>query len=367
MKILVIEDEEAIRETLVILLEMNGYEVANAPDGETGVTLAAQAPDLILCDIGLPGIDGYEVLKRVRENPASRDVPFVFLTAHADRGAQRRGMELGADDYVTKPFTEHDIVQAIQARIRRQAPLKERVQQLLAERRSQAQADWSHELMTPLNGVLGGLELIESEADSIRPAELKELLSLVRAGAERQHMLSKKLVLFHELEREKAGPPRPDRRCEAGLVVPPAAEAAAAAERRRADLQVDCEPGRIGLDMAHVTAAVRELVENAARYSPVGTPIRVTGRAEAGGYRIEVADEGEGLTAEEQGHVGPFVRFRRPGEMRPGLGLGLAIAEAVAQIGGGTMRGHRGPGGEGWRVELEFKAPAAAGAAAGQK
>ena len=129
MKILVIEDEDAIRETLEMLLEINGYEVLKAPDGETGLQLVAQAPDLILCDIGLPGIDGYEVLKRVRETPAARDLPFVFLTAHADRGAQRRGMELGADDFVTKPFTEHDIVQAIQARIRRQAPLKERLQQ----------------------------------------------------------------------------------------------------------------------------------------------------------------------------------------------------------------------------------------------
>jgi two-component system sensor histidine kinase/response regulator len=83
-------------------------------------------------------------------------------------------MALGADDYITKPFTERAMVEAISAQVRRQQPLRERLQQLLAERSMVIGANWSHELMTPLNGVLGGLEMIEEEADNIQPGELKE-------------------------------------------------------------------------------------------------------------------------------------------------------------------------------------------------
>ncbi len=167
MKILIIEDEPAIRETLRDLLEFNGHIVTAAEDGLRGVELARECPDLILCDVGLPELDGYEVITEVRKQPQGRDIPFIFLTARAERQDQRRGMALGADDYITKPFTERDIVDAIAARIHRQQPLRERIEQLLEERRTLIGANWSHELMTPLNGVLGGLELIEEEAEKI--------------------------------------------------------------------------------------------------------------------------------------------------------------------------------------------------------
>jgi CheY-like chemotaxis protein len=83
MKILIIEDEPAIRETLQDLLEINGHTVVAAPDGRRGVELARDCPELILCDIGLPGLDGYQVIAEVQKLPQSRDIPFIFLTARA--------------------------------------------------------------------------------------------------------------------------------------------------------------------------------------------------------------------------------------------------------------------------------------------
>jgi CheY-like chemotaxis protein len=243
MKILIIEDESAIRDTLREILELNRYTVIAAADGPAGVKLAEQSPDLIFCDIGLPGLDGFQVLTAVRALPTGRDVPFVFLTARAERRDQRQGMALGADDYITKPFTERDIIDAVQARVRRQQPLRERLAQLLDERRSELGAEWSHELMTPLNGVLGGLELIEGEADTIDPSELKELLGLIRAGAERQHALSRKLVLHFELERMRVSPPAKTPRGSAPDALTTGAQRAAKAEKRPADVGVRADPG----------------------------------------------------------------------------------------------------------------------------
>lgn len=117
MKILIIEDDESIRLTLQDLLELNGHTVLAAATGPEGLDLARDQPEMIICDIGLPGLDGHQVLAAIREMPECREVTFIFLTARAERGDMRRGMAGGADDYITKPFTERDILEAIAARV----------------------------------------------------------------------------------------------------------------------------------------------------------------------------------------------------------------------------------------------------------
>jgi DNA-binding response OmpR family regulator/anti-sigma regulatory factor (Ser/Thr protein kinase) len=338
MKILIIEDESAIRETLKDILELNGYTILAAADGPAGVTLAAHGPDIIFCDIGLPGMDGFQVLTAIRALPSGRDVPFVFLTARSDRSDQRRGMGLGADDYITKPFTEREILDAIQARVHRQQPLRDRLAQLLDERRSELGAQWSHELMTPLNGVLGGLELIEAEVESIDPSELKELLGLIRAGAERQHALSRKLVLYFELERLRGSPPAKTPRGCARDGIATGAQRAAQAEKRLADISVRAEPAFVRLNEAHLAAAVEELVANALRFSKAGQPVTVVGTAREGRYLVEVTDCGPGMTADQRAQVAAFRQFDRPKFNQQGLGLGLAIARSAAELAGGRLQ-----------------------------
>lgn len=117
-KILVIEDQEDVRENIVELLELSNYEVASASDGKEGVKKALDAPpDLILCDIMMPGMDGYEVLYLLTKNPTTSALPFIFLTAKAEKQDFRKGMSMGADDYITKPFEEMDLLGAIERRL----------------------------------------------------------------------------------------------------------------------------------------------------------------------------------------------------------------------------------------------------------
>jgi signal transduction histidine kinase len=338
MKILVIEDEAAIRETLSDLLEINGHTVTAAPDGARGVELARERPDMIFCDIGLPEMDGYAVIAAVQAMPECRDIPFVFLTARAERNDQRRGMALGADDYITKPFTEREILDAIAARVRRQQPLRERVEQLMAERNTQIRANWSHELLTPLNGVLGGLEMIEEEADGIRPSELRTLLKLIRDGAERQQALSHKLMWYYELERLQVAPPAtPAPVIDAVEPISTAARRAATDENRAADLEVRCASAKLWISESHLARAVSELVANAFRFSPPGKRVIVSTSSRDGRYAIEILDEGIGMTADECTHFGPFVQFGRKKREQQGLGLGLAIARSIARLAGGTL------------------------------
>jgi two-component system OmpR family response regulator len=119
-QLLIIEDEDQIRKNLVELLTLSGFEVASASSGLSGVALALQRPpDLILCDIMMPQMDGYQVLEAIRMNPRLAHLPFVFLTAKADMVDLRRGMSLGADDYLTKPFSIKDLLAAIESRLKR--------------------------------------------------------------------------------------------------------------------------------------------------------------------------------------------------------------------------------------------------------
>jgi len=117
-KILVIEDQEDVRENIVELLELSNYEVSSASDGKMGVKMALDTPpDLILCDIMMPGMDGYEVLYLLSKNPNTSSLPFIFLTAKAEKQDFRKGMSMGADDYITKPFEEMDLLGAIERRL----------------------------------------------------------------------------------------------------------------------------------------------------------------------------------------------------------------------------------------------------------
>ncbi len=119
-KILVIEDEPEMRRNITALLRYHGYEPIEAENGRKGVDLARrEKPDLILCDVMMPELDGYGVLQTLQQDAGLALIPFVFLTAKGDKDNLRSGMNLGADDYLTKPVANTDLVQAIEARLRR--------------------------------------------------------------------------------------------------------------------------------------------------------------------------------------------------------------------------------------------------------
>jgi len=360
MKILLIEDDPAISEMLCELLELNGHSVLAATDGETGVRLAAEHPELVLCDVGLPGKSGYEVIQEIQRLPGGNDMPFIFLTALADRANQRRGMALGADDYITKPFTEREILDAIAARVGRQRRLRTRIKELIEQHRREVSADWSHELMAPLTGVLGGLQLIEMEGGNISAAELKELLGLIRGGAERQQRLARKLIRYFELERLRDAPRQPTTwQCHVETSIAAAAARAADENQRQTDLRVECAAGEVALPEEYLIDAVSELVGNAFRFSSPGQTVVVSGRAVGREYRIEVLDGGPGMSPAEREQVAAFTQFPRLHRMPQGLGLGLAIARLTADLAGGRVTLAEGNAGCGLQVIVELPLMAA--------
>ena len=153
-KVLLIEDDASLRENTAELLELAGYSVATAPNGSIGIQKAhSENPDVIVCDIMMPEVDGYGVLEAMSQDKKLQSVPFIFLSAKTERQEVRKGMDLGADDYLTKPFLEDELISAIESRMAKAT--------LLAQKNK----DEGITNGAPLNGIERLTELFESQGE----------------------------------------------------------------------------------------------------------------------------------------------------------------------------------------------------------
>ena len=354
-KVLVIEDDASWRTLVEIQLQAAGHTVLTAADGLAGLALAAEKPDVILCDIVMPRFDGFDVLEALHQQPGLSEIPFIFLTGKTTRADQRKGMVLGADDYLTKPFQPEELFASIAGVLAKRALLAQRLRHYTEEHHSEITAAWAHELLTPLNGILGAASLLESESGAISQSELRELARTIRVSAQRQQTLARKLMYHFQLEQFR----------ESGWTDPTAAvevradledEVLGLAEQagRSADLRLDCAPAAVRVNPAWLRAAAGELAENAFKFSPAGSLVTVTGRLIGGLYRIEVIDRGPGMSAEERESIAPFRQFGRARQEQQGLGLGLAIAQNVAGLHQGSLSLGPGPDGTGVCAILEL-------------
>ena len=154
-KILVIDDEAWLREMVHMALAQKGYDVVEAENGAEGVEVARKAlPDLVLCDVNMEKGDGYSTLSSLRQEATTASIPFILMTGLADHAGMRHGMELGADDYLPKPFTIEGLYAAVEARLRKAQTVREEAERKLAHLRDNISLMLPHELRTPLNGIL---------------------------------------------------------------------------------------------------------------------------------------------------------------------------------------------------------------------
>src|SRR5881394_1281721 len=153
-KVLVIDDEELFREATVCALQRRGFDAHEAPDGAVGAELARRLlPDVIVCDINMARMDGYAVLESLRQEPSTATIPFILMTGLGDPETMRRGMNLGADDYLTKPFTSAQLYSAVDARLKKNQVLRANAERKLADLRANLSLALPHEMITPLNGI----------------------------------------------------------------------------------------------------------------------------------------------------------------------------------------------------------------------
>ncbi len=364
MKILVIDDEDGLREMVQMALERRGFEVAQAENGAVGVECARQLlPDLVLCDVNMQQMDGYGALAALRAEPSTATIPFILMTGRADNAGMRQGMELGADDYLPKPFSIDALYAAVDARLKKVAVVRQVAEKKLADLRDNISLMLPHELRTPLNGILAYGEMLATDAASLPPEEVAEMGQVIYDSGKRLERLIENFLIYAQIELLAADPQKVAALQQKQTKSPAAlierqARAQAALAKREADLTFELSDRPLPISEEYLSRIVDELVHNAFKFSEAGTPVRVSLFSQDGQPCLSVTDQGRGFETEHIQRVGAYMQFERKMQEQQGLGLGLAIAKGLTELHGGvfSIQSKRGAGAT---VMGKFKKPAA--------
>ncbi|MEP7287869.1 MAG: hybrid sensor histidine kinase/response regulator [Chloroflexota bacterium] len=342
--ILVIDDEQSIMENIVETLEYYEYSTLSAPNGAIGLQLARQhLPDLILCDVMMPEMDGYRMLLALRSDPITSLIPLMFLSAKVDRQSVRYGIELGADDYLTKPFIPEELISAVNARLKRQELIADEYAKRLESLYDSVLHTLPHELRTPLVGILGLSELMSMDGRNMNGDEIVEMAETIHRSGKRLHKLIENFLLYAQLEIIRKDPRRLNairaQHCEhPGQVIRSIASEQAKQANRENDLILEVlDVDSVQIAQENLQKIILELVDNALKFSSPGMPVQVNASAHNGNYILTVNDYGIGMTPDEIAKIGVYVQFERRLREQQGMGLGLAIASLIAELYNGEL------------------------------
>ena len=346
--VLAIEDESSILDNILEILRLGGMDAHGAMDGLEGIEKAFKLnPDLILCDINMPEMDGYGVLMEIRSDPRTSHIPFIFLTAYVDRPFQRRGMNMGAADYLTKPFNAKELLDTVKAQLEKHEEQEARRTAEVERLRNNMVMALPHELRTPLTGIISCADILLMDFDDqITPdiGRIEQMLRIIhRSGQRLQHLIENYLI-YSQIELYTSDPEKmpPLTRGE-GLAFPTLVTKDVAADvaesvQRADDLtirkSVDAE---VKVTRANLVKIVSELVSNAFKFSAEGKPVTVETDIDDGEFRLRVIDEGRGLSKEAIAILGAYMQFDRSIYEQQGIGLGLIIAKRLAELHGGRL------------------------------
>ncbi|KKD37156.1 MAG: response regulator [Limnoraphis robusta] len=344
-RILVIEDESDVREIILDILEAEEFEVRGAENGRDGVELAKEyLPDLVICDVMMPEMDGYDVLKTLRQNKNTSTIPFIFLTAKATRENLRYGMNLGADDYLTKPFSRKDLLNAISSRIQKKDAIDQKTQEHLDELRSSLTLSLPHELRTPLNGILGLSQLLIEDFTEMEAVEVQPMLADIHTSAQRLYRLISNFLLYadlellvHDSERMKFWP-KGSVKDPNTLITKVADEMLESLPERQSDFNLELENNcEVKLPEEIFKKIVEELLNNAFKFSEESQKVGLKSEVYSQTYSLEFINQGRGMTSDQIAKLGAYKQFDRGRAEHQGAGLGLAIVKRLLDLHGGEL------------------------------
>jgi len=342
-KILVIEDEEYVRFNILKLLQFEDFHAIGAENGFVGAQLAKEEiPDLILCDIMMPELNGYDVRKILSQDPLTATIPFIFVTAKTDQADFRLGMLSGADDYVTKPFTRNDLLNAVWTRLDKQKAINTQFQHKLNKLCGNINDSLPYELMMPLHEIQEALQTLTNEYDSIERHKILEMTTEAYASSLRLQRLSQNFLFYALIETTATDPEQVKRLRSKSLslvknLITDIANEKAKELKREADLHLELQDAKVSISEANLAKIVEELTDNACKFSLPGTPIVIESVFNDNMFTLFVTNQGQGMTIEQIANLGAYVQFERKLYGQTGSGLGLTIAKRLSELHGGEL------------------------------
>ena len=344
--ILVVEDDTHLMEGIRDILELNHYAVLTATNGVRGLEALEDRPappDLIVSDIMMPQMDGYEFFDRVRADQNWVKIPFIFLTAKGERDDIHRGKQMGAEDYVIKPFDAEDLLVAVESRLKRHQQMMDIQEKEVGEVKGQIMNIINHEFRTPLTYIVAYADMMNQDSGALNDDDSKVFLRGIGAGANRLRRLVENFIMLVGLLTGDAQETFEWRKMPFAsyndMLRVVMGKYAPLAEEKKLSLTytVDNNLPAITSDAEYLTAALECLIDNALKFTTEpGQAIHVHVYQERDTICFEVRDEGQGIPEDVLPKIfQPFFQHDRETNEQQGAGSGLAIVAGVMKLHGG--------------------------------
>lgn len=349
-RILIIEDEVDIRTDLAKALELSGYSTMQATNGIEGLALAKETnPDLVISDIMMPELDGYGVLHELQKSPKTNTIPFIFLSAKSSRGDVRDGMNLGADDYITKPFDIDELINAVNRRLEKKNIAETKYNEKFEALSDNLRRSMPHEIRTPLNIVLGLSEFLRKNYDYTTHKDAMEMLHNINDAGKRLQRLFENYLFYANLEVNAANPAevtmmRSKKSSLVEYLIKDVIMYMAGNAGRSNDIQLDLQDGSVCMSENLLVKLLEELMDNAFKFSERGQPVKIFTNNHSNYHLIHITDYGRGMTKDQIDNIGAYIQFERKVFEQQGSGLGLTIVQRLATLHGGDISIESEPG-----------------------
>jgi two-component system, sensor histidine kinase and response regulator len=335
--LLVVDDQEANIQVLGAMLGKLGFEIVPATDVTEALNrLAARRPDLILLDLLLPTLDGFDLCRRIQENPAWADIPIIFLSDSDDKALVVKALESGGVDYITKPFNKLELV----SRVRTQLMLKTARDHLrkLAQDKEELLGMISHHLQNHFAGIEMSAQVLLNRVATDDKSHTRLLVEIKNASS-RMRGFVKSFLANSEAEHRLVIKMENVNLADAAGHIARQYEGAADAKGIALRLHVGKEMASVRADVTALMQVLDNLVSNAIKFSPSGKEVRLAVIPNEAYLECHVQDQGAGFTKEDKAAMfGRYARLStRPTGGEPSTGLGLSIAKKLTQAMGGEL------------------------------
>jgi signal transduction histidine kinase len=349
--ILLVEDDHELLDGLGDVLEGSGFDVMRAENGVIALQQLREAPvppSLIISDIDMPEMDGYQLLEAVRQHDIWLEIPVIFLTALSSPPQVRQGLVAGIDHYVTKPFETSDLLLIVQNKLNRREQIRRAATDQMRQIKRDILTILNHEFRTPLTPVIAYAEMLAQDIDELSAEDMKQFVDSIRSGAWRLERLVTTLILLVELETGEARQTFQTRRTiiydvndilyQLQQYVQPVV-----AQRQ---LQLNVHPPLTTLptfiaDPEYLIEALKRLLDNAVKFSDkpnTAISLSIYPGEDRHTVLISVADQGRGIPQKELDAIfDPFYQVNRPYYEDQGIGAGLTIVRRIAELHGGEV------------------------------
>lgn len=359
-RIVIIDDDPDILDTVSRVLHSEYHDVTVAANGAQGIqSVKTRQPDLVLCDISMPLTDGYAVYQALKNDPKTNSIPFVFLTARGSRSDQRKGMDLGADDYLIKPFSAKELLSCVRTQIVKHHVITDRYENTLRMVRKNIIYALPHELRTPLSQIIGYAGLLELEqTDPVMASFVRDYGARITKASQRLEHLIENYLVYAQIEIVSSSPEELEKlRNNIVRDVVPIIEKAVTERvkyhEREADLTCELTPSPLQISASDLTKIISELVDNAFKFSKDGSAVFIEGVHNESSYDIIIRDHGHGMTESQMLLLEAYMQFDRAFYEQQGVGLGFIIAKRLIELHNGKINLHSQPN-QGTTIHITF-------------